>query len=112
MLSKLFFNKKDIRNIFFAYLDRISAKSDVVLMKLSGYIRQNGELIIGLMLITLVAYGFELFNFILTIDEEKFGVITSIPGYLSITEGRWGMYILGIALFPYPVYLPFPYLWA
>lgn len=69
---------------------------------LNAYIKQNFHVVIGLGIIVLVAYGFEMFNFNLTVDEEIYA-IKMISDKLWIGEGRWGMYILNKLLLPYSI---------
>jgi len=68
------------------------------------FIAENKLLLAALAAVTLSAYGFELFNMNLTIDEEVF-VFSSTPPVWFI-QGRWGMYLLNRFLLPYPV-IPF-----
>ncbi len=56
-------------------------------------------------LIALAAYGYELFNINLTIDEELAALRTEInPGF--IPSGRWGLFVLTKLLLPKQV-IPF-----
>ena len=68
-------------------------------------LRDHALLLCVLMALAVAAYGFELFNLNLTIDEEMtaFSIFTPTRW---IGEGRWGLYLLNVLLIPYPV-LPF-----
>ena len=59
------------------------------------YLKENKSLVIWLAVITVAAYGFELFNFNLTIDEE----ISFYKSYAWLwnSEGRWAMYLIEIS---------------
>jgi hypothetical protein len=68
------------------------------------FLRQRKGLILTLAALALIAYGFELFNFTLGIDEE----VNALYGEprIFVSSGRWGMYLLNRLLLPYPV-IPF-----
>lgn len=58
-------------------------------------------------LISVIAFGYELFNFSLTIDEELYAVKTSTSQAVDwVPEGRWSMYLLSF-LFPVNSIIPF-----
>jgi hypothetical protein len=63
------------------------------------------DLFIIFTIIAITAYGFELFNFNLTIDEELYAIGIGAPTNW-IREGRWGMYLLQLFILPNPV-VPF-----
>jgi hypothetical protein len=52
--------------------------------------------------ITLAAYGFELFSFNLTIDEELHA-LSSFDHAAWVSQGRWAMYLLNRLMLPYTV---------
>jgi len=66
------------------------------------YFRQHKSFLIYLLLLGLLAYAFDLFQFALHIDSEidayKYG-----PHKIWIKEGRWGVYFLNSWLLPNPV---------
>lgn len=70
-----------------------------------AYLHSNLLLIFILGLVIMAAYGFELFNFNLTIDEE-FAAMRSEINPAFITSGRWGLYLLTKLLLPKQV-IPF-----
>jgi hypothetical protein len=78
---------------------------DTVLSDLQLYLKENAYLIFTLAAIALAAYGFELFNLNLTIDEEVHAA-NSAPSISWVIQGRWGMYLLNKFVIPYTV-IPF-----
>jgi hypothetical protein len=60
--------------------------------------------IITLAVIAIAAYGFELFNLNITLDEEIFAFKSAPLEWM--VQGRWGMYLLNKYLLPYVV-VPF-----
>jgi len=87
------------------FSDSLSVQIDTFTSNLRVYLRENTGLIFVFSAIALAAYGFELFNFNLTIDEEISASFTG-PTTAWISQGRWGMYILNKFLLPYNV-IPF-----
>jgi hypothetical protein len=86
------------------YLKMLSNLKDID-VAVKKYLEQNRSIILLFTLIILAAYGFELFNFNLTIDEEAHALYPSaLLGWIE--QGRWGMYTLNRALLPYTV-IPF-----
>ncbi|MBI5825665.1 MAG: glucosyltransferase domain-containing protein [Chloroflexi bacterium] len=81
-------------------VDWLSEQSDLFLASSEKYIKNNGVVILSLGVVSLAAYGFELFNLNLTIDEE-FHAFLKTPTPLWIGEGRWGMFLLNKFLLPY-----------
>ena len=67
--------------------------------KLKVYFKHNNTVILILALIIIAAYGFELFNLNLTIDEEIHSFYH--PPETWIRQGRWGIYLLRKLLLPY-----------
>lgn len=84
---------------------------DKFFLKFKNYLRENSYPIVGLSLIALFAYGFELFNLNLTIDEEVHATYIG-PTLSWLSQGRWGMYLLNRFLFPYTVVPVMPLLVA
>ncbi len=78
---------------------------DTVIAGLQNFLKQNAYLIVTLSAIALFAYGFELFNFNITIDEEVYAA-TYGPTINWLLQGRWGMYLLNKFILPYTV-IPF-----
>jgi hypothetical protein len=75
------------------------------LSDLHRHLKENTSLILVLSFMALAAYGFELFNFNLTIDEEIHATY-SAPTVGWLSQGRWGMYLLNMILLPYTI-IPF-----
>lgn len=88
-----------------ASLKTLELKFDTSLANLHRYIRENANLILVLAVVALCAYGFELFQLNLTIDEEMHATYTA-PTLDWISQGRWGMYLLNRLLLPYTI-IPF-----
>src|SRR4029077_20204938 len=68
------------------------------------YLREHSALVALLAIVAIAAYGFELFNFNLTIDEELHAFSSQANRWIA--EGRWGMFLLNTLLIPYPI-IPF-----
>jgi hypothetical protein len=75
---------------------------------LKDYLIRNKAIIIYSIIIAIVCYGYELFNFSLSIDEELDSFRSAIDLNRRILRGRWGIYLLNFILFPHSVmpYLP------
>lgn len=78
---------------------------DKSLSDLQMYLKENTKLIFVLSTVALAAYGFELFNLNLSIDEEIHATY-SAPTLGWISQGRWGMYLLNKFIMPYTI-IPF-----
>lgn len=79
--------------------DLLESKIGDASRRLVYYVQQNLLFLIIIGFVVLTAYGFEFFNFNLTIDEELTALRTGInPGF--ITSGRWGLYLLTKLLLP------------
>lgn len=78
---------------------------EIACLRLFEYVRGNLPLISGLAILAVMAYGFELFNFNLTIDEE---IHSTYSGALLawIQQGRWGIYLLNALVMPKTI-IPF-----
>lgn len=75
------------------------------LVKIFSNWKEKKELFIIFALIAISAYGFELFNLNLTIDEELYAV--GVDSRINwIIEERWGMYLLQTFILPNPI-VPF-----
>jgi hypothetical protein len=76
---------------------------------LMHFFRQNKALILFTFAISWLVYGFELFGFSLSIDEEltSFGSAPELDVYLRV--GRWGIYLLNYIIYPHSIlpYYPF-----
>lgn len=92
------FNLKNINPEISKYLD--TALSKFVL-----YIKDNLQLICILVILAISAYGFELFNFNLTVDEEIHSTYSG-PLLAWIEQGRWGIYLLNALVMPKTI-IPF-----
>lgn len=88
-------------------LHGISENIQIISLRFLAMWKGKRDLFFFFTIIAVAAYGFELFNFNLTIDEELYatGAGINIPANW-IREGRWGMYLLQIFLLQNPV-LPF-----
>jgi len=75
-------------------------------LNLKNFLIKNDKIIIASILIAIAAYGYELFNFTLTIDEELDTFRRAIEKKEYILNGRWGAYLLNLIIIPTTV-LPF-----
>ncbi len=80
--------------------------SDNSMLLLKGYLKKNEKIIIASILIAIFAYGYELFNFTLTVDEEVDSFRRAFEKKEFILTGRWGAYLLNLIIIPTTV-LPF-----
>ncbi len=85
--------------------NRFDHKIDSYYIRFQTYLRENVYILLALTGIALSAYGFALFNFNLSIDDEIHAAYNG-PVLQWIAEGRWGMYILDVVLLPYTI-IPF-----
>jgi hypothetical protein len=76
--------------------------------KLNDFLRRNKALIIYSFIIAIICYGYELFNFSLSIDEELQSFSSAVNLKKLIQDGRWGSYFINILLSPHSLmpYLP------
>ena len=76
---------------------------------LKKYVSDNRKIIIFSFLIAIICYGYEIFNFSLSIDEELASFTNASDNRFLIEIGRWGTYLLNHLLFPYSLlpYAPF-----
>jgi hypothetical protein len=70
---------------------------------LRRYFKENAGFVVFLSLLALAAYGFELFNLNLTIDEEARAFRPDDGRFIYISHGRWGLFLLDKFLLPFPV---------
>jgi hypothetical protein len=67
-------------------------------------LREHSLLVALFSIVAIAAYGFELFNLNLTIDEELHAFWSQANAWIA--QGRWGMFLLNRFLIPYPI-VPF-----
>jgi hypothetical protein len=65
-----------------------------------NYLQKNKIIIIFSFLVALFTFGYELFNFSLSIDEEIDSFRTASEAYAYIFVGRWGLYFLNLFFQP------------
>jgi hypothetical protein len=65
-----------------------------VIIQLKDFIYKHADLIVISVILVFVSYGYELFNFSLSIDEELDSFRKSSSRFEYIKNGRWGLYIL------------------
>ena len=71
------------------------------------FLKKNMLLVVIVIATLLLSYGFELSNFVLSIDEEVWSVLSQKEMVIAALEdGRWGMAILNV-IFPFHKILPF-----
>jgi len=97
--------KSGDRRMFIEFFGKFFSRINALAEDFYTYISNNIQLIFVLVGVTLAAYGFELFNFNITIDEEIAAFLSS-PNIAWVSQGRWGMFILSKFLLPYNV-IPF-----
>jgi hypothetical protein len=76
----------------------------------SSYVSNNRIIIIISFLIAIICYGYELFNFSLSIDEELESFLKAEDMKFYILLGRWGAYFLKQILTPYSSIPYFPFM--
>lgn len=85
-------------------MQTVAEQVDEYISAVRGYLKEHSSLVAFLAFLGVAAYGFELFNLNLTIDEE---VQAFLPyGRHYISHGRWGLFLLNKFLLPFPV-IPF-----
>jgi hypothetical protein len=77
-------------------------------LKLKEYIVRNKTIIIYSFIIAIICYGYELFNFTLSIDEEAYSFLRASNIKNRISDGRFGIYFLNLFLSPESVLPYFP----
>lgn len=100
-MKKILIGNKMIKDT----IQKFSTKNNQVITKLKKYLQDKSFIILIIVLVALTAYGFELFNLNLTIDEEN-ASIQSTANTWRLESGRWGGYLLNKLLFPLQV-IPF-----
>jgi len=73
---------------------------------------ENRYIIAFSFLLAVISYGYELFNFTLSIDEEVDSFTTATNSVIFIGIGRWGLYFLNLIFKPFSVLPYFPSLIA
>jgi len=86
-------------------LATLARRFDTSLANVHEYLKENANLIFALAAVALCAYGFELFQLNLTVDEELHAEYLG-PTLGWVSQGRWGMYLLNKFILPYTV-IPF-----
>ncbi len=71
-----------------------------------SFFDNNREVLIISFLTGLIAYGYELFNFSLSIDEDISSFISASESVVYLTVGRWGVFLLNHIINPHSV-LPY-----
>lgn len=81
---------------------------DKGLIRLRAYLIKHKIIIIYSILIAIGCYGYELFNFSLSLDEEGFSFSKAINRTDWIADGRWGTYFINCVFMPFSIipYLP------
>ncbi|MBN1924563.1 MAG: glucosyltransferase domain-containing protein [Prolixibacteraceae bacterium] len=70
------------------------------------FFKNNKLLILFSLLVAVVSFGYELFNFTFSIDEELDSFTRGVDHTRRILTGRWGAYYFNLLLFPHSV-MPF-----
>lgn len=83
-------------------LATLARRFDTSLAKGQEYLKENANLIFALAVVALCAYGFELFQLNLTVDEELHAEYLG-PTLGWVSQGRWGMYLLNTFILPYTI---------
>lgn len=83
---------KNITNLF----SYVSFKSF-----LSEFFKQNKIIILYSIIISIITYGYELFNFTLSIDEEVQSFLAASEQTGWIAQGRWVTYFINVFLTPH-----------
>jgi len=79
---------------------------------LKQYLIENRSIIVFSLLLAVFSYGYELFNFTLSIDEEYDSFLSARDSYEYIRVGRWGLYYLNLLVSPHSILPYFPTLIA
>lgn len=100
--------KKEVKEfIRKSYYQGEKEETDFSLGEFGRYCRNNILLIVSIIVVALLCYGFELSNFVLSIDEEVWSVLSQKEMVIAAMEdGRWGMAVCNI-IFPFHKILPF-----
>lgn len=81
---------------------------DETTLQLKEYYSKNSMLIVASLLLAMIAYGYELFNFTLSIDDELYSFRQASETTEYILLGRWGIYFLNFLLSPQSLLPYFP----
>lgn len=87
-------------------------ENDFSVKNIKLFLNRNSSIIIWSFLLAIFAWGYELFNFTLSPDEEINSFITAPDATVYIDVGRWGIYFLNHLLSPESVLPYFPFLIA
>jgi hypothetical protein len=82
------------------------------LSRAEAYFSRNRTIILYSVILAIVCYGYELFNYSLSIDEEWITMLNASQVTLWIKDGRWGTYLMNFYLMPHSVMPYFPTLIA
>jgi hypothetical protein len=82
----------------------MSLNTEIIIM----YLKRNQFIIIFSFIVAIFAYGYELFNFSLSIDEEIDSFKTASEAYAFIIVGRWGVYFLNLFFQPISIIPYYP----
>jgi len=107
LFRKFFGALSSVVNNILAYAEpnKITNWLDALILEAKTYFLHNTAVIISLIFVAVFSYGFELFNFNLTIDEEfHAALLPATSGWAD--QGRWGMYFLNVLFLPHTV-IPF-----
>ncbi len=69
---------------------------EIIPKKFTNYLIKNKVIIIYSFIIAIICYGYELFNFSLSIDEEVVTFLRASEFYDWICDGRWGTYLTNL----------------
>lgn len=72
------------------------------------YLKKNQFIIIFSLFLAVFVYGYELFNFSLSVDEEVTSFHTASDGKAYIYVGRWGLYLLNLFFQPISIIPYYP----
>lgn len=86
--------------------------SNKILSFLKDYLIKYRVVIIYSILLSIACYGYELFNFTLSLDEEGFSFSKATNRTDWIADGRWGTYFINCLFMPFSLIPYFPTLIA
>lgn len=69
---------------------------EIIPKKFTNYLIKNKVIIIYSFIIAIICYGYELFNFSLSIDEEVVTFLRASEFYDWVCDGRWGTYLTNL----------------
>lgn len=91
---------------------RLFSQQNLSAERLLLFVNNNKGVIIFSFLVAIFTYGYELFNFTLSIDEEIDSFRTAAEATVYLDVGRWGIYFLNQVLTPESLMPYFPFLMA